>query len=88
MAQANLTAPITLDPTQASSIKLQSVRFDYTSTPHQLFLLFAYLDGVGNVVNTREVVASDAAVQTYMANQETNILTRLMARLGLTGTIA
>jgi hypothetical protein len=76
-----------LDPTQATAFKLLSVRLDYQSTPHQMILLFEYRDAGGNVVNTRDVVANDAAVQTYLTNQEANILARLMSRIGVTGTV-
>jgi hypothetical protein len=86
MAQATLDAPLTLDPTQAVKLKIMS--FNTECDARVVTIRFAMLDASGKVVSERTVQADGAQVQTWITNQETTIYNRLLAKLGVTGTIA
>lgn len=86
MAQATLDAPLTLDPQQAARIKIRTAEMDLTN--RVLILVYDLYDGDGKHLGRRSLVADGAQVQTYLTNQEATLYARLLAKLGVTGTVA
>lgn len=85
MAEATLDSPLTLDPQQATKLVIRGVQIDLDGRDMTIHF---DLVGAGNVILARRsVVATGSQVQTYISNQETNYYTRLLAKLGITGTI-
>lgn len=86
MAEATLTAPHTLDPRQAVKLRVRSMHVDNVS--RVVGVTIEYVDAGGVVIHTAQRQLSGAQVDTWIANQEGPILTRYLAAVGLTGTIA
>lgn len=86
MAEATLTAPITVDPRQGVKLRVRS--FEAIDAMGAVAVVIEYLDAGGNVVKTDRDTLTGAQIVTWIANQESPILTRYMAKNGLTGTIA
>lgn len=86
MATATLDAPQAMDPTVYASFRLVSAFLIFSNNAMQVD--YELLDAQGNVVGRKRIDIATAASQTYVGNQETLILQRLVARLGLPATIA
>lgn len=86
MAQVTLDAPLTLDPTQATRIVLRGARLNFSN--NSIDVVVEFVDASGNIRETRVIPADGAQVATYVGNQANTILTRLLAKLGVTGTIS
>jgi hypothetical protein len=85
MSNVTLDAPLTMDPSQAVRLVLRSSEIDFEALTMRLTVDFVAAD---NRILARRVITVDGpAVQTYIANQKTTIATRLMAKLGVTGTV-
>jgi hypothetical protein len=85
MAQAALTSPLTLDPTEAVTLRLR--RFVGECDARVVQVTVVMLDAGGNIVGERTIQADSAAVKTWLTNQETTILNALLNKLGISGTI-
>jgi hypothetical protein len=83
--KATLDTPLTLDPQQAVDVDIVSTQIDHKA--RVLIVTFDLLDSNGNAIARRTATAGGAQVQTWIGNQETTIYQRLLAKLGLTGTI-
>lgn len=86
MATATLSAPYTLDPRQAASLRVRAIQVD--NVARAVGVTIEYLDAGGVVVQTVQHQLTGAQVDTRIANQEGTILTRYLSLVGLTGTIA
>lgn len=86
MAQVALDVPFTLDPAQATRFVLQHATLDFVGNRMQVTV--NAVNSSGTILQTKTVLASGAAVTTYLNNQASTILTRLLAQLGVTGTIS
>ena len=84
--QATLDTPLTLDPKQATKLVVRSAVIEFDSRAVQID--YEMIDASGKTVDRRRITATGAAVQTWITNQENTIYTRLLASLGITGTIA
>lgn len=84
--QATLSAPLTLNPQQAAVLVLRSTTIDHPGK--QVIVRFALIGAGGAVLDTREVVISDAATVTWLTAQESTILNALLTKMGVTGTVA
>lgn len=85
MAEAVLDAPLTLNPQTATRLVLRSYVVEVGAGVIQI--AFDLVDASGKVLESRRIVADGPAVQTYIANQSATIVARLLAKLGLTGTV-
>lgn len=86
MAEATLSAPHTLDARQAVTLRVRSMRVDHVA--RVVGVTIDYVDSGGVVIHTVQRQLSGAQVDTWIGNQEGIILTRYLAAVGLTGTIA
>lgn len=86
MAQATLDAPLTLDPTQAFTLRLR--RFVGECDARVVQITVVMLDAQGKIVGERTIQADGVAVRNWLTNQETTILNALLSKLGITGTVA
>lgn len=86
MAEATLDAPLTLDPKQATKLVVRHADIDFAA--RTVDIDYFLVDATGKVIDRKRITASGAAVQTWITNQETTIYNRLLASLGVTGTIA
>ena len=85
MAQVTLDAPLTLNPLAATRIVLRHSVIEHG--PNVVQVAFDLVDANGAVLEQRRLTLTGAAIQTWIANQESTLLTRLLNRLGVTGTI-
>jgi hypothetical protein len=85
MAQVTLDAPLTLDPKQATKLVLRRADIDFTARTVEID--YVLVDATGKTIDRKRITASGAQVQTWINNQETTIYGRLLAALGVTGTI-
>ena len=85
MAQATQDAPLTLDPTQATKLRIKSFTAECDS--RAVSIVVHYLDAGDQIVAEKTIQVDGAQVNTWMTAQETTIYTRLLAKLGVTGTI-
>lgn len=85
MAQITLSAPLTLNPTTATKLVVRSTTIEHGAKV--ISIQVDMVDADGAIVEQRTVQASGAAVATWIANQEATIVARLLAKLGVTGTI-
>lgn len=86
MAEVTLDTPLTLDPKQATKLVLRSAVIEFDSRALQID--YVLVDADGKVVDRRRITATGAQVRAWITNQEATILNRLLAHLGVTGTIA
>ena len=86
MAQATFDSPFTLNPVQATGAVIRSTKVDHVA--RTVSVTFDLVRADGTVVEGRNVKLEGAAVQTWITNQESALLTRLLAKMGITGTIA
>jgi GTP cyclohydrolase III len=86
MAQATLNAPLILDPQVATKLIIRNAMIDFEG--RVLVIHFDLVDADGKMLARRSVVADGSAVQTWISNQESIVYTRLLAKLGLTGSVA
>lgn len=86
MVRATLDAPMTLDPQTAVTLKLR--RFTAECDSRVIQITIVMVDDQGKIVGERTIQADGAQVNTWITNQEAVILNRLLAKLGVTGTIA
>lgn len=86
MAEATLSAPLTLDPQQAT--KLRVVNTFVNHRQRTVRIEYEMVAANGTVVSTRTVSRGGAAVDTWITNQESTIYAQLLAQLGVTGTVA
>lgn len=85
MARVTLDEPLTLDPQQATRLEIRSAQIDFDA---RVVIIQVDLVGAnGRTLARREVTADGAQVQTWINNQESTIYQRLLAKLGVTGTI-
>ena len=86
MAQITLDVPLTLNPQQAARLVIRGALVDFDG--RVVTINFDLVAANGSVLERRSITATGAAVQTWINNQETTIYQRLLAALGVTGTIA
>lgn len=86
MAEATLSSPFTLDPRQATKLRVR----EFTAEKEGGFVraVIDYVDADGNVVHTDRYRLTGAQVVTWIANQEATILTRYLAATSMVGTVA
>jgi hypothetical protein len=84
--QATLDAPLTLDPQQAARLVIRGALVDCDA--RVVIIHFDMVDGDGKILERRTITADGAQVQTWISNQESVIYGRLLAKLGVTGTVA
>lgn len=85
MAEATLSQPLTLNPTQATKLVLVSATPEFAAgVMHITFDMFA---ANGTLIERRTITADGAAVKTWVANAEATIYTRLLAKLGVNGVV-
>ena len=84
--QATLSAPLTLNPAQATALIIE--RFAAEPDAGVLTVTFRLVDASGNMLDRRTITANTPAVQIWITNQTTTIYSALLTRLGLTGTVA
>jgi hypothetical protein len=85
MAEATLTSPLTLDPQQAVKLRFADATIDFVT--RTVFARYELVDNAGAVIAQRTMKLTGAQVQTWITNQENTLYTRLLAQLGVTGTI-
>ena len=85
MAEATLDAPLDLDPRTAAKLRIRSFQADCDG--RVVTIIYDLVDSDGKVVDRRQRVATGSQVQTWITNQEATIYTRLLAELGVTGTV-
>lgn len=86
MAAATLSAPLTLDPTTATKLVLRSAVLEFGSDV--VHITFDMYDAAGKLIVRRTIVADGNQVRTWVQNQEATIYARLLAKLGVAGTVA
>jgi hypothetical protein len=86
MATATLDAPLSLSTLQATKLVIRSAHFEFGAGAVQI--RFDMVDASGAVVDQRNITVQGGVVATYVANQEATIYSRLLAFLGVTGTVA
>ncbi len=86
MAVATLSAPLTLDPRQAVTLRVRTTKVDHDT--RVVGVAIDYIDAGGNVVHTVSRQLSGAQIESWISNQESALLTRYMAAAGLTGTVS
>lgn len=86
MAEATLSAPLTLDPRQATKLRVRVSEVDHIT--RTVTVLIDHLDSNGNVIHFVRRTLSGPQVETWISNQETTLLNRYMAVANLTGTVA
>jgi hypothetical protein len=86
MAEATLDNPLTLDPRQATRLRVRFSEVDHLNRTVTVFI--DHLDTNGNVLHFVRRTLSGPQVETWISNQETTLLNRYMAAANLTGTIA
>lgn len=84
--ECTFDAPLSLDARQAAKVVIRSATLDLVA--RELLVNITLYDGSGNVLEHRQIIATGGAVQTYLSNQEATIYARLLAKLGVTGTVA
>lgn len=84
--QATLTSPLTLNPTQATALVIES--FSVEPDAGVITVRFKLVDAGGNIVDRRIVTSNAPNVQTWIANQTATIYNALLSKLGVTGTVA
>ena len=85
MSQATLDAPLTLDPQQAITLVIRGANIDFDA--RVVTIHFDMVSAGGAILARRTITADGATVQTWITNQEATIYGRLLAKLGVTGTI-
>lgn len=85
MSEATLDAPLTLDPQQATKLVIRGANVDFDG--RVVVINFDMVAANGTILQRRSIVADGAQVQTWITNQEATIYGRLLAKLGVTGTI-
>jgi hypothetical protein len=83
--ECTFDVPLSLDSRQAAKVVIRSANLDLVA--RELLINITLYDDGGNVLEHRQIIASGAAVQTYLSNQEATIYTRLLAKLGVTGNV-
>ncbi len=86
MAEATLDAPHTLDPRQATKLRVRAMNVDDIARVVQVTI--DYLDAGGAVIQTVQRQLSGAQVDAWISSQEGTVLLRYLAAVGLTGTVA
>jgi hypothetical protein len=86
MAQAVLSAPLTLDPQTCTKLVLKKTIIEHDAKAVQLH--FDLVGADGKVLASRSLTATGAQVTTWINNQEAILVNRLLAVLGLTGTVS
>ncbi len=86
MAIATLDAPLPLSTLQATKLVLRSTLLEFDAGAVQI--RFDLVDATGAVVEQRAITVQTPVVATYVANQQATIYARLLAFLGVTGTVA
>ncbi len=86
MAKATLDAPLTLDPQQATTLTIVAATLEFGSKQMQIH--YELRAANGGLLEKRTITADGVAVQTYVGNQEAILYTRLLAKLGVSGTVA
>ena len=86
MSTATLSSPLTLDPRQAVTLRVRGFKVD--DVGRAVTVMIEYVDSVGVVIKTDQQKLTGAQVDTWIANQESTLLTRYLAAMGLTGTVA
>jgi hypothetical protein len=84
--QATLDAPLTLDPQQATKLVIRGANVDFDG--RVVLIHFDMVAANGTILQRRSIVVDGSQVQTWITNQENAIYTRLLAKLGVTGTVA
>lgn len=85
MSTVSLDSPLVLNPQQAATLRLERTTIEHDAKVVQIQV--ALVAANGTILERRTVQAGGAAVQTWIANQEATILGRLLATMGVTGTI-
>lgn len=83
--QATLSAPLTLDPTQATVLVVDSFQADPQAG--MLTVVYRLVDSSGNTVARRTATSNASSVQTWIANNTATIYNALLSKLGVTGTV-
>jgi hypothetical protein len=86
MAEVTLDAPLTLDPKQATRLVIRYWHVEPDAGVVQVG--YDLFDASGKLLERRAITADGAQVQTWIANNTNTIYTRLLAKLGVTGTVA
>lgn len=86
MAEATLDAPLDLDPRQAAKVIIRNWHVEPDEGVVQISYDLVAQDGT--LLDRRIATADGAQVRTWIANNTNTIYTRLLAKLGVTGTVA
>jgi hypothetical protein len=86
MPQALLSAPLPVNPEQATRIVLRSSLLEHGA--NAMLVTFDLVNASGAVVESRALTLSGAAITTWFATNEPILVQRLLTRLGLSGTIS
>lgn len=86
MAEATLDSPLTLDPQTCAKLRLVHSTVDHVQ--RVVIARYDLVDSNGVVLQQRTVRLTGAAVNTWITNNENTLYTRLLAQLGVTGTVA
>lgn len=84
--KATLSAPLTLNPQQATELVVTRALLNFES--RTVAIDFELRDVGGAVVSRRSIEVSTNAVKNWLTNQETTIYNALLTKLGITGTVA
>jgi hypothetical protein len=84
--EATLSAPLTLNPAQATKLIVRFAVLEFGADVVQI--TYDLVNAAGKVIHRETITADGAAVKTWVQNQEAVIYARLMAKLGVTGTVA
>lgn len=86
MATATLDAPLPLSTVQAAKLVIRHIVLEVDAGAIQI--RYDMVDASGATVDQRTVTVQNATSATYVANQAATIGAKLLAALGVTGTVA
>ncbi len=87
MATATLDAPLVLNPQQATTLRIEQTHIEHGARVVRFEFAMVAEDGV-TILERRTLTATGAAVQNWITAQESTLYGRLLAALGVTGTVA
>jgi hypothetical protein len=80
-----LSSPLTVNPTQVAKLQVRHTAIDHQARVAVVFL--DMLDASGAVVESRSVTLNGTQVAAWVDNLRDTIVSRLLAKLGVTGSI-
>ncbi len=86
MAQVTLDAPLVLNPQQATTLRIEHTHIEHAARVVRIDFVLVASDGA--ILERRTLTATGTQVSNWITAQEATIYGRLLAALGVTGTVA